>query len=341
MVDLATDWMGLRLRSPLVAGAGPLSQDPDGARRAVAAGAGAIVMHSLFEEQLAEEQMAVHLLIDTRLDHDAEAAGFLPEAAFALDGEGYLAELAALKAAVDVPVLASLNGTTPGGWARYAAKLAQAGADGLELNLYDIATDAGESAAEVEARQVALVRQVVGTVSIPVSVKLAPTYSALPHFVRALHAAGARGVTVFNRLHDPAVELDALEVRRTLALSTPAELPQRLHALAILSAACPGIALACSGGVHGWQHAARAIACGATVVQTTSAVLAHGPDHFASLRQGLATWLDERGYGAVGELRGILNRDHAPDPQAWSRLNYVHTLDGWRSAFQRGPAGQG
>lgn len=335
MVDLSTDWMGLRLRSPLVAGAGPLSQDPDGARRAVAAGAGAIVMHSLFEEQLAEEQMAVHLLIDTRLDHDAEAAGFLPDAAFALDGEAYLAELAALKAAVDVPVLASLNGTTPGGWARYATKLAQAGADGLELNLYDIATDPAETAAEVEARQLALVRQVAGAIAIPVGVKLAPTYAALPNFARALHEAGARGVTVFNRLHDPHVDLDTLEVRRTLALSTPAELPQRLHALALLSAACPGLALACSGGVHAWPHAARALACGATVVQTTSAVLAHGPELFATLRQGLTAWLAERGYASAAELRGILNHAHAPDPEAWSRLNYVHTLDGWRSLLNR------
>ncbi|MFN7176380.1 MAG: dihydroorotate dehydrogenase-like protein, partial [Thermaurantiacus sp.] len=170
MIDLTTRWLGLTLKSPVIVGAGPLSQDPDAARGAVQAGAGAIVMHSLFEEQLAEEQMAAHLMIDALADHDAEAGGFLPSGAFSMDGEGYLAELAALKGAVDVPVVASLNGTSDGGWTRHAVKLADAGADALELNLYDIATDPAEDAAAVEARQAGLVAAVVEAVTIPVSV---------------------------------------------------------------------------------------------------------------------------------------------------------------------------
>ncbi|MFN7223052.1 MAG: dihydroorotate dehydrogenase-like protein [Paracoccaceae bacterium] len=335
MADLTTRWMGLTLQSPVIVGAGPLSQDTASARMAAEAGAGAIVMHSLFEEQLADEQMAAHLMIDALADHDAEVGGFLPHAAFSMDGEGYLAELAALKAAVDVPVIASLNGITPGGWTRYAVKLAAAGADALELNLYDIATDPMEDAAAVEARQAVLVADVVRSVAIPVTVKLAPTYTALPAFAMRLRDAGAKGVTVFNRLFDPRVDLDALEVQRNLEISTPAELPSRLHALAILSARVPGLSLACSGGIHAGNHAAQALACGADVVQVTSALVAHGPDRMAAIITGMHKMLDSAGYATADSLRGILNLDRAPDPTAWTRLNYVRTLDGWRSILNR------
>lgn len=335
MVDLTTRWMGLTLQSPVIVGAGPVSQDPDAAREAARAGAGAIVMHSLFEEQLAEEQMAAHLMIDALADHDAEAGGFLPDPVFSMDGEGYLAELAALKAAVSMPVIASLNGTSAGGWTHYARKLAEAGADALELNLYDIATDPMEGAAAVEARQTALVADVVQALAIPVTVKLAPSYTSLPAFALRLRDVGAQGVTVFNRLFDPAVDLDALEVRRHLEMSTPADLPARLHALAILSARVRGLGLACSGGIHSGKDAAQAIACGADVVQVTSALLAHGPERIGAIVTGLRNTLDNAGYTSADGLRGILNLDHAPDPTAWTRLNYVRTLDGWRSILNK------
>ena len=337
MADLTTRWLGLSLKNPVVVGAGPMSQDPDTARMAVDAGAGAIVMHSLFEEQVAEEQMAAHLLIDALADHDAEAGGFLPAGAFSMDGDSYLADLAALKAAVSVPVVASLNGISTGGWTSYAVKLTDAGADALELNLYDIATDPSEDAAAVEARQAALVAEVVRAVAVPVSVKLAPTYTALPAFVTRLRDVGAQGVTVFNRLFDPRVDLDTLEVQRHLDLSTPADLPSRLHALAILSARVPGLSLACSGGIHSGRNAAQAIACGADVVHVTSALLAHGPTRIGAIVTGLRDMLDGAGYDTADALRGILNLDRAPDPAAWTRLNYVRTLDGWRSILNGGP----
>ena len=335
MADLTTRWMGLTLKSPVIVGAGPLSQDAASARMAVEAGAGAIVMHSLFEEQLAEEQMGAHRMIDALADHDAEAGGFLPDTAFSMDGEGYLAELAALKAAVVVPIVASLNGVSAGGWTRYAVKLADAGADALELNLYDIATDPLEDATAVEARQVALVAEVVEAIAIPVTIKLAPTYTALPAFVMRLRDAGAQGVTVFNRLFDPLVDLEALEVRRHLELSSPADLPSRLHALSIVSARVPGLSLACSGGIHAGRDVAQAIACGADVVQVTSTLVAHGPERIGAIITGLRDTLERAGYASADALRGILNLDRAPDPTAWTRLNYVRTLDGWRNILNR------
>jgi dihydroorotate dehydrogenase (fumarate) len=331
MADLGTTWLGLKLSSPVVVAASPISQDPSAAVQAVAAGAGAIVMHSLFEEQLAEEQMTVHRLLDSQMDLNAEASSFMPEAPlFSLDGEGYLAELAALRAVVDVPVIASLNGATPGGWTRYAKRLADAGADALELNLYDIATDASESTEAVEQRQLALVETVVSAVSIPVAVKLSPFYTALPAFVRRLEGAGARGVTVFNRLYEPQVDIDALEVRQQLELSTAAELPQRLHALAVLSTTCD-LSLACSGGVHDGENAAQAIACGAHVVQVAAVLLTHGPAQLGVIRDDLQHWLNSRGYTCIDALRGILNLRRSPERSAWTRLNYVRTLDSWRA----------
>lgn len=338
MADLTTTWLGLELRSPLVVAASPISRDPALVKQAVAAGAAAIVMHSLFEEQLAEEQMALHRLLDGQMDMNAEAQSFLPETAqFSLDGEGYLAELAELRAAVDVPVVASLNGTTPGGWTRYAKRLADAGADALELNLYDIATQASETAEAVEDRQLALVEAVVSAVSIPVAVKLSPFYTALPAFVRRLEAAGARGVTVFNRLFEPHADVDALDVHQELELSTSAELPQRLQALAVLSTAS-GLSLACSGGVHDGKHAAQAIACGAHVVQLASALLIHGPRRLTAIKDELADWLDSHGYRSSEALCGVLNLNRAPAPSAWTRLNYIRTLESWRADTLRRPA---
>lgn len=326
MADLTTSWMGLRLKSPLVVAASPLARDPRAAAGAVAAGAGAIVMPSLFEEQLSEEQMRAHRFLDSHADMNAEASHFMPDTAvFGQDAEHHLAQMRALKQAVDAPLIASLNGTTPGGWTRYARQLADAGADALELNLYDVVTQATETGPEVEARQLAVVAAVVAAVSIPVAVKLTPFYASLPAFVQSLEQVGARGVTLFNRFYEPGIDLDDLSVHRTLVASSPAELPLRLHALAVLSGASP-LDLACSGGVHTAEDMARAVLCGAHVVQMASVLLERGPGHAASLLADFNAWLDAKGYARSADARAVLSLGRVPDPSVWTRLNYIRTL---------------
>lgn len=332
MVDLSTTWLGLALRSPFVVAASPLSRDPDAIASAVALGAGAVVMYSLFEEQLIHEQMAAHRFIDARVDMDAEAQSILPRSdAFSVDAEPYLARLDKLKKRVDAPVVASLNGTTPGGWTSYAKRLESAGADALELNLYEVATSPNESGAAVEERQLQVVRSVVQSVSVPVTVKLTPFYASVPAFVRSLEQAGARGVAVFNRFYQPDISLDSLDVDRRLLPSTSAELPLRLPALALLSPVTQ-LSLACTGGVHSGLDAAKAILSGAHVVQLASVLLEHGPARVATLRDELAGWLEEKGYQSSAEARGVLDLRSAPDPHAWERLNYARMLDSWRGS---------
>lgn len=330
MADLTTTWLGLTLKSPLVVAASPLTNDVEAIATAVSAGAGAVVMHSLFEEQLASEQMAAYHFLDARTDMDAEARTFLPDVdVFSLGAEPYLAQLDRLRKRVDVPILASLNGTTPGGWTDHARQLESRGASAIELNLYEVATSPTESGASIEERQLSVVHAVANAVQVPVSVKLSWFYASVPAFVDRLAGAGARGVAVFNRFYQPDIDLDALDVDRRLVLSTAQELPLRLHALAIL-APTTKLSLACTGGVHSGRDAAKAILCGAHVVQLASALLERGPAHTGAIRAELDRWLDEKRYTASAEARGVLALGSTPDPHAWERLNYVRVLDGWQ-----------
>ena len=335
MADLTTTWLGMELASPFVVGASPLADDLAGLRSLVAAGAGAVVMRSVFEEQILAEQLAAHHFIDSRVDNDAEARSFLPDSdTFPLGTEPAVAHLRRIRAAVDVPVIASLNGVTPGGWTNIARQLQDAGADAIELNLYDLVTDFEETSAMVEDRQEAVVAWVAAAVDVPVTVKLSPFYTALPSFVRRLERAGANGVAVFNRFYQPDVDPDTLDLDRHLHLSTPAELPLRLHALALLHGRV-GVSLAATGGVHSGRDAAKAILCGADAVQVVSALLEGGSAHLERMRTDLEAWLDESGYQGVAEACGVMALDNVADPHAWERVNYTRLLQGWQAPRTR------
>jgi len=331
MADLTTTWLGLELVSPIVVGASPLADDIAGLRALVEAGAGAVVLRSVFEEQILADQLAVHRFMDSHIDNDAEARSFLPESGtFPVGAELAVTHLERVRAAVDVPVIASLNGVTPGGWTDIAGQMEAAGASAIELNLYDLATGFDETGADIENRQHDVVASVVTTVDIPVTVKLSPFYTALPSFVRRLEQAGAAGVSVFNRFYQPDVDPDTLDLDRHLHLSTSAELPLRLHALALLHGRV-ALSLAATGGVHTGRDAAKAILCGATIVQVVAALLQGGPEDLAGMRRDLDGWLDEMGYQGVDEACGVMALDNVADPHHWERVNYTRLLQGWHA----------
>jgi dihydroorotate dehydrogenase (fumarate) len=325
MTDLGCTWLGLELASPLVVGACPLSDDVAQLQACVDAGAAAVVMRSLFEEQLVDEQLAAHRFIDSRIDSDAEARSFFPGSELVnLGSHAYLERLKLLQQTLSVPVIASLNGVSPGGWTQHARELEAAGAAAIELNLYDVASP-GEDAASLERRQLEVVRSVVAQVSIPVSVKLSAHYSALPAFIRSLQDCGARGVVLFNRFYQPDVDLDNLQLRREIRLSTSSELNPRLQALAMLYGHNT-LDLALTGGVHTGDDAAKALLCGANAVQVVSAVLQRGPKAIADISAGLQTRLTDMGYRSLAEARGVLSLRNAPNPREWERLNYARLL---------------
>jgi dihydroorotate dehydrogenase (fumarate) len=330
-MDLSTTYLGIKLPHPIMPGASPLVDDLDTVRRLEDAGAAAIVMHSLFEEQIAREQVAQFVHTESHGYSFAEALTYFPSPqSFALGPEEYLEQIRRIKQAVNVPVVASLNGYTLGGWLGYARLMEQAGADALELNLYQLATDPGEDARAIEDRAVSMVEAVRGAILIPVAVKLSPFYTALSHFAHRLDEAGADGLVLFNRFYQPDIDAEELEVRRGLRLSHSSELPLRLRWLAILSGKVD-CSLAASGGVHTVDDAVQAIMTGAHAVQVVSALLKHGPGYLAPLRQGLARWLEEHDYDSLRQMQGSMNLEACPDPRVYERANYMLTLQGWRN----------
>ncbi len=329
-IDLSTRYLGLALPHPFMPGASPMAEDLDMVRRLEDAGAAAIVMHSLFEEQIEMEQGRT--LYDVESHHDAfsEASSFFPQPAeFRLGPQDYLDQIRRIKQAVKVPVIASLNGITATGWLEYAKLIEQAGADALELNVYYVATDPAENGAAVECRAIDIVRAVKRAVRIPIAVKLSPFFSSLPHFAAELEAAGADGLVLFNRFFQPDIDIEELELRNELRLSDSSELLVRLRWLAILSAQRK-LDLAVSGGVHAPEDAVKAVMAGARSVQVVSALLKNGPQHLAKLRAGLARIVEERGYASLAEMHGCMNLSRCPDPTAFARGNYMRILQSWR-----------
>ena len=329
MVELGCDWLGLRLANPFVVGASPLCDSADDAVALVDVGASAVVVHSLFEEQLIADQVSANRYLDSMIDTNAEAPSFLPETdVFSGSANPMLRHVRRLTEVLDVPVVASLNGVTPGGWTGYARELAGAGAAAIELNLYDVATDLDETGEDIEERQLSVVADVVGVVDVPVSVKLSPFYASVPNFVTRLEAVGAAGVVLFNRFYQPDLDLETLDIARHLVLSTPAELPMRLHAMAILHGRTQ-VSLAVSGGVHSGTDAAKAILSGADAVQLVSVLLKGGPSALARIVDELAGWMDAQGYRNLDEAKGATAMGNVANPHELQRLNYAQLLHSW------------
>jgi len=329
-MDLSTAYLGLTLAHPLVAGASPLSDDVDGVRRLEDAGAAAIVLRSLFEEQITREQLSEYDNIDIHAESFAEAASYFPSAdAFALAPFEYLNHLRRAKDAVRIPVIASLNGSTPGGWIEYARLMEQAGADALELNLYRIATDPRTTSVDIERQAIETVREVKRAVAIPVAVKLSPFYTAFAHVAFELDGAGADGLVVFNRFYQPDIDTEELTASRTLHLSDSSELRLRLHWMAILSGRVRA-SLAVTGGVHTALDVVKATMAGAHVTQMVSALLIHGPGHLKVVRHDLEAWMQEHEWERLAQMRGNLSLSKVPDPDAYERANYMLMLRGWR-----------
>lgn len=332
-MDLSTTYLGFELPHPLMPGASPLVDDLDTVRRLEDAGAAAIVLHSLFEEQIEAEQLAVFGSTERHSHSSAEALSYFPgEDAFAVGPDDYLERIRRIQDAVEVPVIASLNGVSLGGWLKYAALVEQAGADALELNVHALATNPDESAATIEERTLDMVEAVRAAVGIPLAVKLSPYYTSMAHFADRLDAAGVEGLILFNRFYQPGIDVEELEVRRELHLSTSEELPLRLRWLAILSPRLRA-SLAVTGGVHTATDVVQAVMAGANAVQVVSALLRHGVGRLAELRRELAAWLEEHEYESLAQMRGSMNLRNCPDPQAYERANYMLMLQSWRRAL--------
>ncbi len=329
-MDLSVKYLGLNLAHPLMPGASPFVDDLDRVKRLEDAGASAIVMHSLFEEQISGEEVATARATETHANSSGEASSYLPDPPdFRLGPDEYLEQLRKLKQTVRVPVVASLNGTTRGGWLRFAKLMQEAGADALELNVYDLATDFETRGDAVEERMVSLVQAVKKDVTIPVAVKLSPFYSSLANVARRLEEAGADGLVLFNRFYQPDINVEELEVERALQLSTSSELPLRLRWLAILSGRVRP-SLAVTGGVHTPVDVIKSVMAGAHAVQLVSALLQRGPEYLRVLRAELARFLEEHEYESLEQMRGSMDLLACPDPKAYERANYMHMLQSWR-----------
>ncbi len=324
--DLTTRYLGLRLDSPLVASACPLTEDLDMLRRLEEAGAAAAVFPSLFEEQIEQEELEVHALYELGVDSYAEALTYFPDLKeYSVGPDGYLRRLEQAKAAVSIPVMGSLNGATTGGWVRYARLIEEAGADALELNIYFVAADAGMSARDVEQRYLDLVAEVRASVSIPLAVKVAPFFSAFACMAGRLVGAGANGLVLFNRFVHPDIDLETLKVTPRLELSDSRESRLPLTWIALLRGQV-GASLAASSGVHAADDAIKLVLAGADVTMMASALYRNGPEHLRTVRAGIERWMTEREYASIEQMKGSMSQQHCPDPTAFERVNYMKTI---------------
>ncbi|MBW8364247.1 MAG: dihydroorotate dehydrogenase-like protein [Rhizobium sp.] len=328
MIDLSTDYLGLTLKNPLVPSASPLSRSFDTALRLEDAGAAALVMYSLFEEELqAEDAMMDRFLLHRGLGCSEAEDGFLPDLGEVQGGlERYLTHLHQLKRRLEIPVVASLNGVSPSGWVELGRALEQAGADALELNVYHVAADMHAAGEAVEARYIDLLTALRRVVSLPIVMKLSPFFSSLPHFVRQLEVAGANGVAVFNRFYQPDIDLDEMRMTDQLHLSSAEEALLRIRWIAILYGRTR-LTLAATGGVHSESEALKLLLAGADVVHLASCLLQHGPDKLTGILAAMQNWMEEKEYASIAQLKGSMSQKNLPDPSLVARASYLRVLD--------------
>jgi dihydroorotate dehydrogenase (fumarate) len=332
-MDLRTKYMGLDLKNPIVVSASPLSAKLENFKKMEDAGASAVVMFSLFEEQIEHEKAAFEHLTSYGSEFYAESLGYFPHVEdYAVGTEQYLNLLRQASESVDIPIIGSLNGITSRGWVDYARQMEDAGARGIELNVYYIPAGLDETGPEVESRYLDIVQAVKSAVSVPVAMKLSPFFSATGNMVRRLDEAGADAFVLFNRFYQPDFDLDALEVSPTLDLSSPTEIRLPLLWIAILYGRTQA-SLAATTGVHSAAEVVKYLMAGADAVMTTSALLKNGIDHLSTLVDGLTSWMDKRGYVSVQQMKGSMSQQNVGDPTAFERANYIKILETYKSPY--------
>ena len=327
-MDLSTTYLGLKLPSPLVASASPLSRDIDGICRLEDAGASAVVLYSLFEEQLRQEELDLQYHLSAGSESFPESISYFPQATeFHTGPEGYLDHIRKAKAAVAMPVIASLNSSTLGGWTKFAADIERAGADAIECNIYHIPTDPKLAGADIENMYLDIVRSVKATVTIPVAVKLSPYFSNLSNMAHRLDEAGADALVLFNRFYQPDIDLEELEIRPNVLLSTPQALRLPLTWIGILFGRIRA-SLAATGGVHGAEDAVKLLMVGANVTMLCSALLRHGVNHLRHVERELREWMEAHEYESVTQMQGSMSQLRCADPAAFERAQYMRAVKG-------------
>lgn len=326
MSDLSTEYLGLRLRTPLVPSASPLSEEVDNIRRMEDAGAAAVVLHSLFEEQLRTDAHELEHHLTQGTESYAESLTFFPEPdTFHIGPETYLNHIRQAKQAVNIPIIASLNGTTAGKWIDYAKQIEQAGADALELNIYWLPTDVRVSGAEIEANYLEIVRSTRAAVKLPLAVKLSPYFSSLGNMAQQIVAAGAQGLVLFNRFYQPDIDVESLEVRPTVLLSTPLVLRLPMTWIAVLYGRIEAD-LAATSGIHTHRDVLKMLMAGASVTMLCSVLLKRGIEHISEIESHLVQWMETHEYESVQQMQGSVSQRHSADPSAFERTQYMKAI---------------
>lgn len=328
MLDLTTSYLGMKLRTPLVASASPLSHEIDSIRQLEDAGASAVVLYSLFEEQLRRETLELDFYLSEGTESSPESLSYFPQAGeFVLGPDGYLEHIRKAKQAVKIPIVASLNGSSVGSWIQYATQIEQAGADALECNIYWVVTDPQATAQEVEQHYLEILQAVKSAVHIPVAVKLSPFFTNLANVAKRLDAAGANALVLFNRFYQPDIDLEELELKPSVLLSTPQAMRLPLTWVGILYGHVKAD-IAATGGVHGAEDVIKLLMVGSNVTMLCSTLLRNGINHLRAIEQGVRQWMESHEYESVAQMMGSMSQRHCPDPAAFERAQYMRAVKG-------------